>query len=112
LKAGRLDTVTAVVRNISMGVFAWSQRATRDFTTGSHSCLLQIRSVGRIFQLMDEPTPEPRTRARKRARPAKLVINGIEIQRPAVPPVTPLWRIERAVKIAVQKYAEKLAAET
>ncbi len=43
-------------------------------------------------------------------RTPKVVVAGIEIPRPAVPPVTPLWRIERAVKIAVQQYADQLTA--
>lgn len=60
---------------------------------------------------MDEPTPEPKTSRRMRTRPAKVFFQGIEIQRPTVPPVTPLWKIERAVKTAFQQYADKLAAE-
>jgi hypothetical protein len=60
---------------------------------------------------MDKSTSQPKTKAHKSARQAKLVIDGIEIQRPAVPPVTPLWKIEQAVKTAFQQYADKLAAE-
>lgn len=59
---------------------------------------------------MDKPTPEPKASRRKWKRPAKVFFLGIEIQRPAVPPTTPLWRIERAAKIAVQQYADELAA--
>jgi hypothetical protein len=66
---------------------------------------------GAHIRPMGSSTPEPKSNGRKRTRPAKLVIDGIEIQRPTIPPVTPLWKIERAVKIAVQQYADKLAAE-
>ena len=59
---------------------------------------------------MDNPTPKPKTQARGRTRPPKVFFLGVELQRPAVPPTTPLWRIERAAKIAVQQYADELAA--
>jgi hypothetical protein len=58
----------------------------------------------------DKPIPEPNAKARKGKRPTKVFFQGVEIQRPAVPPTTPLWRIERAAKIAVQQYADELAA--
>ncbi len=60
---------------------------------------------------MDSPAPEPKTAGRKRTRQAKAFFLGVEIQRPAVPPTTPLWRIERGAKIAVQQYADELAAK-
>ena len=59
---------------------------------------------------MDKPIAEPKTTSRGRTRPAKVFFLGVEIQRPAVPPTTPLWRIERGTKIAVQQYADELAA--
>lgn len=48
--------------------------------------------------------------AKKARRSPKVMFQGIEIQRPVVPPSIPLWRIRRAAKIAVKKYADELAA--
>ncbi len=59
---------------------------------------------------MEEPSAKPVVTAKRSRRPAKLVIDGIEIQRPVMPPVTPLWRIRRGVRIAFKKLADDLAA--
>jgi uncharacterized protein (DUF1778 family) len=59
---------------------------------------------------MDKPTTEPKTNARRAKRPAKVFFQGVEIQRPTVPPTTPLWRIQHGMKIAVQQYADELVA--
>jgi hypothetical protein len=61
---------------------------------------------------MEEPSAKPAVADKKARRRSKLVIDGIEIQRPAMPPVTPLWRLRRAAKIAYKKLADDLAAET
>ncbi len=47
---------------------------------------------------------------KKAKRPAPLIFRGVEIQRPAVAPSTPISRIRRAAKIAVKQYAHALAA--
>jgi hypothetical protein len=59
---------------------------------------------------MDQSSAKPTIPRKRMRRTPKVVVAGIEIPRPAVPPVTPLWRIERAVKIAVQQYADQLTA--
>ena len=59
---------------------------------------------------MEQPSAKSTAPRARMPRSPKVVVGGIEIPRPAVPPVTPLWRIERAVKIAVQQYADELAA--
>jgi hypothetical protein len=59
---------------------------------------------------MEEQPAKTDQAARKARRSPKVMFGGVEIQRPVVPPTIPLSRIERAVKIAVQQYADELAA--
>ena len=59
---------------------------------------------------MEKMTAKPDPAARAARRSPKVIVQGIEIPRPVVPPTIPLWRIERAVEIAVQQYADDLAA--
>ncbi len=54
--------------------------------------------------------PTATTNGPRRRRPAKVMFQGVEILRPAVPPDTPLSRLRRAAKIAVKQYADELAA--
>lgn len=58
---------------------------------------------------MEQPSAKSTAPRKQIPHSPKVVVRGVEIPRPAVPPITPLWRIERAVKIAVQQYADQLA---
>jgi hypothetical protein len=60
---------------------------------------------------MEEQPAKSAVAPKKPRRPSKLVIDGIEIQRPAMPPVTPLWRIQRGVEIAYRKLAADREAD-
>ncbi len=61
---------------------------------------------------MEESPPKTMVANKRAPRSPKVMFQGIEIQRPVVPPSIPLWRIERAVKIAVKQYADELAARS
>jgi hypothetical protein len=59
---------------------------------------------------IQEPSAKPVVTPKKSRRPSKLVIDGIEIQRPVMPPVTPLWRLRRGARIAYEKLADERVA--
>jgi hypothetical protein len=60
---------------------------------------------------MGKPTVEMKVRPPRSKRAGKLIIQGVEIQRPAVAPNASIARIRRAAKIAVKQYAHDLSAE-
>jgi hypothetical protein len=59
---------------------------------------------------MGKTTTSAKITGTKARRPAKLIFNGVEIQRPPIAPHTPLARIRRAARIAVRQYAHDLSA--
>ncbi len=59
---------------------------------------------------MREVTTTSSTTAKTIKRKTPLIYRGVVIQPPAIAPNTPLARIRRAARIAVQQYADELSA--
>jgi hypothetical protein len=59
---------------------------------------------------MSEATTEAKSAAKMVSPRAGLIWRGVEIQPPAVAPITPIARIRRAARIAVKKHAHEFVA--
>ena len=62
------------------------------------------------MECMGKVTTTTTTATKKIRGRTPLVYRGVVIQRPAIAPNTPLARIRRGARIAVQQYAHELAA--
>ncbi len=59
---------------------------------------------------MSKATTNANHAAKRVPASARLIWRGVEIQPPAVAPITPIARIRRAARIAVKKHAHEFVA--